>query len=322
MKKSTIIMFIIAGAMVLFGAGLFAGAMSTDGWRFEGLSTWDFVYNTYDVDEAFTDVCIESDTADISFAKAKNGKCYVDYQGYAYSECQVEVVDGTLHIKLLDTREWYEYISISFYTQSAVLTIYLPEDAYETLTIKESTGDVNIPEYFTFESIELEASTGDLTVCCDIAGTCSITTDTGDVEVQSVSVGALAIRTSSGDITVTDVACAGNTGVNVGSGKVNLTNVTCLDLTTTGGTGDITLRNVVASGDMDIERGTGDVTFDGCDAASMQITTNTGDVTGTLLSDKIFVYKTDTGKVRLPQTTTGGTCNITTSTGNIILAIQ
>jgi cytoskeletal protein RodZ len=68
-------------------------------------------------------------------------------------------------------------------------------------------------------------------------------------------------------------------------------------------------------------RDTGDVTFEGSDAASIKVETSSGDVTGTLLSDKIFRYKANTGRVELPQTTTGGVCDITTDTGDIIIRI-
>ena len=58
--------------------------------------------------------------------------------------------------------------------------------------------------------------------------------------------------------------------------------------------------------------------FDRCDAAELSITTDTGDVKGTLLSDKVFIARTDTGRVHVPETTNGGKCKITTSTGDII----
>ena len=54
----------------------------------------------------------------------------------------------------------------------------------------------------------------------------------------------------------------------------------------------------------------------------MVIVTDTGDVTGTFLSDKVFIYKTDTGDVDLPRTQSGGRCDITTDTGDIRISIR
>ena len=49
--------------------------------------------------------------------------------------------------------------------------------------------------------------------------------------------------------------------------------------------------------------------------------TNTGNITGTLVTDKVFLAHTDTGRIRVPTTTTGGRCELTTDTGNILLDI-
>ena len=317
MKKSIMISLIVAGALVLFGAGLFAGAMTAVGWDFSILNAYEVVNNTYDVDEPFTNISIDTDTADIRFAKSSDGKCRVatrDTSNHIYS---VAVVDGTLHIQM-GFKGLFE-IGIGVY--DSFVTVYLPEDAYGTLTIKEYTGDIEIPGNFSFESMDIELDTGDVVSYADTIGTCRIAATTGDIKVENASVGALALRTTSGDIAVSDVVCAGNFSVNVRTGDTILTNLTCTDLTSTGTTGELKLTNVIASGKLDITRDTGDVTFEGSDAASIKVKTSTGDVTGTLLSDKIFRYKTSTGRDELPQTTTGGVCDITTNTGDIIIRI-
>jgi len=54
-----------------------------------------------------------------------------------------------------------------------------------------------------------------------------------------------------------------------------------------------------------------------CDAESILIKTSTSDVTGTLRSEKVFLVKTSTGKVDVPESGSGGKCEITTSTGDI-----
>ena len=318
MKKSIMISLIVAGALVLSGAGLFAGAMTASGWDFSVLNTYEVVNNTYDVDEPFTNIKIDTDTADIRFAKSSDGKCRVatrDTSNHIYS---VAVEDGTLQIQVY----FKGLFEIGIGAYESFLTVYLPEDAYGTLTIKEDTGDIEIPENFSFEGMDIELDTGDIVSYADTTETCRIATTTGDVKVQGASVGHLALRTTSGDITVSDVVCAGNVSANVRTGDTCLTNLTCTDLTSTGTTGELNLTNVIASGKLDITRDTGDVTFEGADAENIKVHTSTGDVTGTLLSDKIFRYKTSTGRVELPSTTTGGVCDITTDTGDIIINVQ
>ena len=55
--------------------------------------------------------------------------------------------------------------------------------------------------------------------------------------------------------------------------------------------------------------------------AQYAIVTDTGDVTGTLCSEKIFFAESDTGRVEVPKTMSGGRCEVKTDTGKIILSI-
>ena len=71
-----------------------------------------------------------------------------------------------------------------------------------------------------------------------------------------------------------------------------------------------------------IERSTGDVGFDRCDAGALEIATGTGDVAGSLLSDKVFIARSGTGRINVPETTSGGTCRIHTDTGDIHIEVS
>ena len=82
------------------------------------------------------------------------------------------------------------------------------------------------------------------------------------------------------------------------------------------------MEDVIATQSFDIERDTGGVTFTFCDAEQITVETDTGNVKGSLLSDKVFTVDTDTGRVNVPQTQTGGRCEISTDTGNIIIEIK
>ena len=58
-----------------------------------------------------------------------------------------------------------------------------------------------------------------------------------------------------------------------------------------------------------------------CDAGELLISTDTGDVHGTLLTEKIFLVRSSTGEIHVPETVSGGKCKITTSTGDIHIEI-
>lgn len=148
-------------------------------------------------------------------------------------------------------------------------------------------------------------------------GRLSVNGSTGDISIENISADALDLSVSTGRITVSDATCRGDVKINVSTGKTNLTDVKCKNLTSSGSTGDISLKNVIAAETFSIERSTGDIKLDGCDAAEIFVETDTGDIRGTLLSEKVFITDTDTGSIKVPNSVTGGRCEITTDTGNI-----
>ena len=251
MKKSTLISLIVAALLVVFGAGLFCGAMSAVDWDFTALSAHEYVTGTTEIIKPFVGIEIETDTADIRFAVSEDGSKYVECSDIEGIEYRVEVDNGILKIEAVDTRAWYLHISIGSTTASYV-TVYLPAGEYGSLSIKTSTGDVEIPEDFTFFEMDIALSTGDVNVASDVRNAVKITTDTGDITLQNASVGALELKSDSGTVSVTDVACEGDVCVRSGSDNTCLTNLTCRDLATTGSTGDLHMKNVVASGKFDI----------------------------------------------------------------------
>ena len=88
-----------------------------------------------------------------------------------------------------------------------------------------------------------------------------------------------------------------------------------------GDTGDVNMTNLIATRKITIERSTGDISFDRCDASELEVKTSTGDVIGTLLTEKVFITRSSSGKIDVPETITGGKCKVTTSTGDIKIKI-
>ena len=193
---------------------------------------------------------------------------------------------------------------------------------YSSLVIKEDTGDIEIAKDFEFESIDVSLDTGNVKCYASATETIKIAASTGDVYAEGISAGSIDLKTSTGDITASGITCDGNVTIGVSTGKSCLSNIACKNLTSTGSTGDISLTNVVAAEKISVKRSTGDVTLESSDAAELFITTDTGNVTGSLLTDKIFITKTDTGRVNVPNSITGGRCEITTSTGDIKISIS
>lgn len=280
----------------------------------------DYETNIHKINEEFYNISIKTDTADIAFVPSNDGMCRVACYEEAKISHSVEVQNGTLTVNVVNNKKWYDYIGVNI--DSPKITVYLPEVEYSSLVIEASTGDIEISKDFKFKSIDISLSTGDVKCYASATEAIKIAASTGDIFAESISAGSLDITVSTGKVTVSSVTCEGDITVGVSSGKAYLTDVTCKNLTSTGSTGDVSLRNVISKEKISVERSTGDVTLDRSDAADLFITTSTGDVEGSLLTDKVFITKTDTGCINVPNSITGGRCEITTETGDIKISIS
>ncbi len=316
----TKIWLIVAASLVAAGLIIFAGVMTVRGWNFNRLFLGSEIRSTsYDTAENFSSISIITDTLDIVFVPAEQVECRVECHELKNVTHTVSVEDGTLKIGVLDTRKWYEML---FSWGSPKMTVYLPIKQYERLTITENTGDIKIPSDFSFKSIDISTSTGNVKSFASATDSITIKTSTGDILVQDVSAGLMSLSVSTGEITAENITLEGNLELKVSTGKTKLSNIKCQTLNSHGNTGDIKLDSVIVSEKMLIERSTGDVKLEQCDAGEIYIETDTGDVTGSLLTDKVFIAQTDTGRVAVPESVTGGKCKIKTSTGDIIITVE
>ena len=320
MSRATKIWVLAASAMILLGLLIFGGAMMALKWDFLKLSTGKYQTSTHEITEAFGGIAINTDTAQIMLAVGEGEACTVVCHEREKVTHSVAVKDGTLVIESVDARKWYEHIGFDFGTPK--ITVYVPQGVYGALQIRSSTGDIEVSKELAFESMDIKVSTADVKNSARVLGNMKIKANTGDIFVENTAAGALDLSVSTGKVSVSSVQCAGDVAVSVSTGKTSLSDLVCKSVTSSGDTGDISLKNVVATGSFSIERSTGDVHFDRCDAASLVIKTSTGDVTGSLLSEKVFFAKTDTGKVEVPKTATGGSCEIITDTGDIRISIN
>lgn len=301
MQRKTKTWLISACLLLVIGGILFGGAMYILNWDFAALSTDEYQTETHTIREDFSSISIRVDTADVLFINAGSEDATVTSHMEANITCSVGVTDGTLLIESEDHRNWYEHIGIHF--GAPKVTVSIPQGQYADILVKTSTGDVQIPGDFAFENITIGAGTG-------------------DIRLDGVTADSLDLTVSTGRVTVSDLTCGGDLDIRVTTGRTSLSDIRCRNLTSSGDTGKITLENVIATEKMTLARSTGDIAFDRCDATELSVTTDTGDIRGSLLSEKVFIAAADTGKVDVPNTVTGGKCQITTDTGDIVITIE
>ncbi len=300
MKKSTKIALVIASVLVIVGLMITLSALSMMDWDLSKLNTTRLETKAYQIDEEFASILIETDTADIRFSDSEDGECKIVCYEQINVWHEVSVSDGRLTIKTLDERKWYEHIGI--FIEQPSITIYLPIGEYGDLLIEEDTGDISIPEGYTFESIDIGISTGDVKSRASANEDIKIAVSTGNIDVKGISAKSIDLTSSTGKSVLKDIECE--------------------SIVSKGSTGDIHLTNVIAHEYLSLNRSTGDVILTDCDAGEIVIKTDTGDVTGSLLSEKVFITQTDTGDIDVPKCASGERCEIVTDTGDIKITVD
>ena len=315
MKKTKILL--ISSLLIFVGIVVFVGGMTMLKWNFKNLTLLKYDTHSYMPHDSFTKISVDTTTADIIFVATNDEKASIVCYEKERMNHTVYVENNELVIKLNDTRKWYHFIGFDF--DSPKITVNLPKQEYDLLKISASTGNTKIPEGLSFKVSEIALSTGDN---CTKSGDVNLSATTGDISVSGLSYVSLSATVSTGDMDVRCVNCSDDIALSFTTGDIEVENVTCNSIYANGSTGDVELNNVIASAFINIKTSTGDIQMERCDAGELKIEASTGDIKGTLLSEKIFIARTDTGRVDVPRGTSGGLCEITTDTGDIKITIQ
>ena len=308
--NKTIIVLIVAAALIVSGGLLFWTGLQKADFDFSPKPSTD----TYVVSKPFESISVNTGVCDVRFVKTDGAFRAVCPKSERLNYIVV-VKDGVLTISAMDMRQWYDFIGIS--QSGGELTVYLPESTYKSLYIKTDTGDITIPQDFSFDSATLQSDTGDIDFSATVAGPLTIGVSTGDVDIQHTTANQLEVHSTTGDMELENVQVSGDVSLQSTSGEISAENVTCVNLHSQSRTGDTKLQNVLMGGTLEIKTTTGAVRIENSDAGFVSITTDTGDVTGNFLSPKWFVTETDTGDIDVPLSREGGECHITTDTGDI-----
>lgn len=315
MKKSIRRWIVIAAALVALGSILLAGVLYRHDWNIVELSTDSYETNVYAIDEAFQQLSIRTEGAEICLALSEDGACRVECDENESTRYSVSVQADALVIDQLDAGAWQDSIGVHF--GNPRIMIYLPKADYASLKIEESAGSIDVLKDFRFGGADIALGAGDVDFYASAEGSVRIKTGAGDIRMENLSAGALEIAVSTGEATISNVRCTGEIAVGATTGRVQLRDLACRSLSSTGSTGDLFMERVLADETLTLKRSTGDIHLEGCDAAEIFAETNTGSVTGSLLSDKLYIAESNTGRIEVPETLQGGRCEIKTSTGDI-----
>lgn len=320
MKTAKKVAIIVAVVMIVAGLAVSAGALFMLDFDFTKLNTISFVTNTYEIDEEISSISVNGAECDVRILPSEDGSCKVVCQESDKISHTIDVENNELVVERHDNRKWYEHIGV--YWGEMEIAIYIPQGEYDDLYAKNLSGDIVIPEGFSFESAEVQSTSGSVRFLADVSGELSAQSTSGDVYIANASPTKLKATSTSGDVTIDHVTVQGSVIVKVVSGDMKLSGIRCESVTVNATSGDIDFSDVVTTDSIQAENVSGDIDLHMCDGASLWLKTSSGDVSGTLLTEKMFLTDTSSGDVDVPRSASGGECEIITVSGDIEFEIK
>jgi len=321
MKKATIVLLIIAAALIAAGVVLCIVGMVLSAGGFSwgdamiSFGKRDMVTKEYEMSGKLSGIDVTLTTSDVEILPATDGVTKVLCREDQKEPHEVLVEDGVLKIGA-EAKPWYQRIHLFSWGGERKVTIYLAETEMKALSVTTDTGDVFASGELSFENATLKTDTGEIEIASSVAGALNIKVSTGDVSVLSKTLGSLDVTATTGDVSLSGVS-SDEIKIQTTTGEIEAHSVSCRTFSATSSTGEHEYERLIVGETLTLEASTGDISLDGCDAAEVRIVTDTGDVEGRFLTAKVFYTSSDTGRVRVPKATSGGLCEITTDTGNI-----
>lgn len=289
-----------AFVLIVIGLLLVGTAFVKADFKLENLSSQKIIENTYEFEEDYDEILINILNADVIFARAEDHKTRVEIREIEKITHSVQISENALRITVRDTRKWIDRLNFGIFKTS--VTVYLPENAYESAFILTLTGDISVPAGFSFETLD----------AC---------TSTGKLMAEGVTSKTMTLSGTTGRIILSDVDVQNELSAHMTTGDISIRGLKAQKMTASTTTGDVMLTDVAIEELMSVKVTTGDISFSRCDAGEAYLKATTGDIEGAFLTEKKFEAKATTGHVSVPSTQSGGLCQANTTTGHIDISI-
>lgn len=332
MKNSKRRWLLLAAALVILGAALCQGAYAAMGYDLTKLNSERLETSSDKIEVPFSRISIKASDAKVVLLPSGGKNCWVQCTFWKNEPYTVEVIGRTLTIQRAKSpilRLWW------FAFGEPSILLYLPNSYYEQLNIETGSGNMDLPQDFSFSNAQLKSSSGHISLESRVENKLSAETSSGYLLVNGVSCKEMTLATSSGKGEV----CYGGADrlqIKSSSGDISLSYLDSGELEAKASSGDISLTGVQLSGDLKISATSGTVSLNiceagsmklntssgaisltNCDAGSLELRSSSGDILGSLLSDKRFITKSSSGSIQVPETGSGGVCKVETSSGDI-----
>ena len=309
----------IALISIICGCSLFVISMSNIKWDFSKLDNTTYITQTYEINDDFNNISIESTTSDIEILSSED-ESKVEVYCNENQENKVHVNNKDLLISTKQNKQFTKNISIT--NKKPYIKIYLTKNIIENLTINSSTGDVTLTKEFSFINVDIKLSTGDFTSYANVKNNFNLKTTTGNVYIKNTISESLQVDINSGKIVLEDLFIKNTITLASSTGKTYVSNVECNTFYSTANTGDININNLKVNDYMNVETTTGDIAFNDCLCQNINLTTSSGDVDGSLIGHMQIDAKSNSGKIEVDKDYQGGICQVRTTTGDIKITLK
>lgn len=250
--------------------------------------------------EPFANVLIDVNAENVSILPTTDEHGYVRYEKTDKITYSIQIRNGALHIAVQDNRSWFDYIGI--YATPQKIELYLPQIAYESLSVTTLSGNIVCEEGLSFATAKLHSTSG-------------------KIDFRSTTSNNLTANSTSGSITIANFDNA-QVKAESTSGRIICENGRAEFVTIHSTSGHVSLSNVLAEKSIQIETTSGGILLDRCDGESLILKSTSGAIRGTLLSEKNFQAKSNSGSIHVPASnTSAGMCKISTTSGSIHIEI-
>ncbi len=184
-------LIILIGILILVMGFAFGGTLESD--RTEK--------TTIEAEGTFTKIDIKASSANIIIKKSDTDKTYAICDSSKKISYELKAESGTLCLKEIDNRKWYDHIGFFFGWRDAVL--YLPEENYASLSIDISSGNIKCEdEIFSFAEAELMSTSGSIKYSAK-AERLSANVSSGSIYIEKLNAQSIRLNAVSGSINFT-----------------------------------------------------------------------------------------------------------------------
>ena len=266
---------------------------------FVGCTT--FSEEVYRVEETFSSIEIDDVESGIMISPSYDGRCRVliDERSNGSVYHTVEVEHGVLKInRHTKGVSWLFGESLG----ELLVEVQLPKKEYSSLSASSVSGRIIVENGLSFDKVDLNSTSGSVTF-------------------SAVAKDEITAYSTSGSVNISTNSVLYSVDARSTSGRVYLSDIKARKVYAKSNSGSVVLNNVIALDNLSLYSTSGSIRLDHCDGGDIYIESSSGSVKGTLLSDKYFRARSNTGRVDVPYSYGVNICDVKTTSGSIVLSI-